>query len=72
MWDMGRGKTPACCGWDVEGGEVRALEGLLRGVLAWEPAERWTVEEYMVRWALPAWERQRGTQGEGEMVCCRC
>jgi hypothetical protein len=42
---------------------MRALEELFRGMLAWEPKERWTVEqvlrsEYMVKWALPAWERQ--------------
>ncbi|KAK4152905.1 protein kinase dsk1 [Chaetomidium leptoderma] len=69
MWDMGRGEKPEGCEWDVEGGEMRALEDLFRGVLAWEPNERWTAEdlvgsEYMVRWALPAWERQRRRQGE--------
>ncbi|KAL2018690.1 hypothetical protein VTK56DRAFT_525 [Thermocarpiscus australiensis] len=69
MWDMGRVEKPESCEWDVEGGEMRALEQLFRGVLAWEPEERWTAEdlvrsEYMVRWALPAWERQRRRQGE--------
>lgn len=73
MWEMGRGKTPESCEWDVEGGEIRALEELFGGVLAWEPEERWTVEElvaseYMVKWALPAWERQRRRQGEGELA----
>lgn len=67
MWDMGRGKTPETCQWDVERGETRALEELLRGMLKFEPAERWSVEqvlasEYMVDWAMPAWERQRQRQ----------
>lgn len=65
MWDMGRGKTPETCEWDVEGGELRALEELLRAMLAFEPAERPTAEqlmasEYMVKWAMPAWKRQLG------------
>jgi serine/threonine-protein kinase SRPK3 len=73
MWDMGRGEKPEGCEWDVEGGEVRALEDLFRGVLAWEPGERWTAEdlvgsEYLVRWALPAWERQRERRGKGVSV----
>ncbi|KAK3386145.1 kinase-like domain-containing protein [Podospora didyma] len=63
MWDMGRGETPEACQWDVEGGEMRALEDLLRGMLKFEPAERLSAEqlmtsEYMVKWAMPAWERQ--------------
>lgn len=63
MWDMGRGETPANCEWDVEGGEMRALEELLAGMLAFEPAQRLTAEEvmaseYVTKWALPAWERQ--------------
>ncbi|KAI0096291.1 kinase domain-containing protein [Nemania sp. FL0031] len=63
MWDMGRGETPETCQWDVERGEMRALEELLRGMMAFEPAERPTAEqlmksEYMVKWAMPAWERQ--------------
>lgn len=67
MWDMGRGEKPESCEWDVEGGEMRALEDLFRGVLAWEPEERWTADdlvgsEYMVKWALPAWERQMKRQ----------
>jgi hypothetical protein len=49
---------------------VRALEELFRGVLAWEPGERWTVgdlvgSEFMVRWALPVLERQRQRVGLG-------
>ena len=68
LWDMGRGETPETCEWDVEGGELRALLALFRGILAWEPEKRWTAEdllgsEYMVKWALPAWERQRRRQG---------
>lgn len=60
LWDMGRGETPETCDWDVE--ELRALLALFRGMLAWEPEKRWTAEdllspEYMVKRALPAWER---------------
>lgn len=40
MWHMGRGETPNTYEWDVEGGEVRALEGLLRAMLAFEPSKR--------------------------------
>lgn len=63
MWDMGRGITPETCQWDVKGGEMQALENLLRDMLAFEPSERSTAEqvrrsEYMVNWAIPAWERQ--------------
>ncbi|EGX92449.1 protein kinase domain-containing protein [Cordyceps militaris CM01] len=63
MWDMGRGMTPETCEWDVEGGEMQALEDLIRSMLAFEPAKRPTAEqliqsEYMVKWAMPAWERQ--------------
>jgi serine/threonine protein kinase len=63
MWEMGRGETPETCQWDVEGGEMRALEDMLRGMMAFEPKERLTAEnlvrsEYMVKWALPAWDRQ--------------
>lgn len=63
MWDMGRGETPETCRWDVEGGEMHALEELLGGVMVWEPHQRLTAEglmgsEYMVKWAVPAWERQ--------------
>ncbi|OAA37002.1 Protein kinase domain containing protein [Metarhizium rileyi] len=63
MWDMGRGMTPETCEWDVKGGEMQALEKLLRRMLAFEPSERPTAEqlmrsEYMVKWAIPAWERQ--------------
>ncbi|KJZ70177.1 hypothetical protein HIM_10437 [Hirsutella minnesotensis 3608] len=62
MWDMGRGMTPETCDWDVEGGgEMQALEEMLKGMLAFEPSERPTAEqlmksEYMVKWAMPAWE----------------
>ncbi|KAI1195787.1 kinase domain-containing protein [Nemania serpens] len=64
MWDMGRGETHETCQWDVERGEMRALEELLRGMMAFEPAERLTAEqlmrsEYVVKWAMPAWERQQ-------------
>ncbi|KAG8162661.1 hypothetical protein KVR01_007139 [Diaporthe batatas] len=63
LWDMGRGETPEDCEWDVAGGEMRALEELLRGMLAFEPTQRLTAEhvmasEYITRWAIPAWERQ--------------
>jgi serine/threonine protein kinase len=71
MWDMGRGETPETCQWDVEGGEMRALEELLKGMMAFEPGERLTAEglmtsEYMVKWALPAWQRQCARQ-KGEV-----
>lgn len=64
LWDMGRGETEHTCEWDVAGGELRALEDLLRAMIAFEPVERPTADqllrsEYMVKWALPAWERQR-------------
>jgi serine/threonine-protein kinase SRPK3 len=71
MWDMGRGEAPESCQWDVKGGEMRALEELLRGMMAFEPAERLTAEqliesEYMLKWAMPAWERQLMTRrGDG-------
>jgi serine/threonine protein kinase len=70
MWDMGRGETPETCQWDVAGGEMRALEELLRGMMTFEPSERFTAEqvlrsEYMVKWALPAWERQCARQRGG-------
>ncbi|OJJ49268.1 hypothetical protein ASPZODRAFT_157692 [Penicilliopsis zonata CBS 506.65] len=64
LCDMGRGETEQTCEWDVAGGELRALEDLLRSMMAFEPAERPTADqllrsEYMVKWALPAWERQK-------------
>ncbi|RAH63972.1 kinase domain-containing protein [Aspergillus aculeatinus CBS 121060] len=64
LWDMGRGETGQTCTWDVAGGELRALEDLLRAMMAFEPTERPTADqllrsEYMVQWALPAWERQK-------------
>jgi len=67
MWDMGRGETPETSQWDVKRCETRALEELLRGMLKFEPAERWFIKqvlasEYMVDWAMPAWERQRQRQ----------
>lgn len=70
MWDMGRGTTPVTCEWDVEGGEMRALEELLRAMLAYEPSERATAQqvvksEYMVKWAMPAWERQQARTSKG-------
>ncbi|KAK6844090.1 kinase domain-containing protein [Apiospora arundinis] len=63
MWDMGRGQTPETCEWDVQGGELRDLEDLLKSMLVYNPAERPTAEQlmisdYMVKWAMPAWERQ--------------
>jgi serine/threonine-protein kinase SRPK3 len=63
LWEMGRGESPDTCSWDVTGGEMRALEDMFRGMLTYEPAQRWTSEqlmasEYMTRWALPAWEEQ--------------
>ena len=64
LWDMGRGETEQTCVWDVSGGEFRALEEMLRAMMTFEPANRPTVEqllkfEYMTKWALPAWERQK-------------
>ncbi|KAL3471766.1 kinase domain-containing protein [Aspergillus californicus] len=63
MWDMGRGETPETCEWDVAGGELAALEDMLRSMLAFEPAQRPTAKhllesEYVVKWAMPAWEKQ--------------
>lgn len=68
MWDMGRGETPDTCQRDVQGGEMRALEELLRGMMTFEPTERLTAEqlmrsEYMEKWAMPAWDRQRERGG---------
>ncbi|KAM5433470.1 hypothetical protein MferCBS31731_007107 [Microsporum ferrugineum] len=70
MWDMGRGETPETCEWDVAGGELRALEDMLRAMLKFEPAERPTAKqlltsEYMVKWALPAWERHVKRRNSG-------
>ncbi|KAK2747353.1 hypothetical protein FQN55_005102 [Onygenales sp. PD_40] len=64
MWDMGRGETAETCQWDVAGGEFEALEDLLRAMMGFEAGERPTARqlvesEYMVKWAMPAWERQR-------------
>lgn len=65
---MGRGETEQTCEWDVAGGELRALEDLLRAMMAFEPGERPTADqlitfEYVVKWALPAWERQKRRKG---------
>lgn len=56
-------ETEQTCQWDVAGGELRALEDLLRAMMAFEPADRPTADqllrsEYMAKWALLAWERQ--------------
>lgn len=64
---MGRGETEETCEWDVAGGELRALENLLRAMMTFEPGERPTADqllrsEYMVKWALPAWKRQERQQ----------
>ncbi|KAJ5712143.1 hypothetical protein N7488_006299 [Penicillium malachiteum] len=64
LWEMGRGETDQVCEWDVAGGELDALEDFLRAMMSFEPAERPTVDqllrsEYMVKWALPACERQK-------------
>lgn len=64
LWDMGCGETEQMCQWDVAGGGLCALEDLLRAMMAFEPADRPTAEqllrfEYMVKCALPAWERQK-------------
>ncbi|KAJ6184731.1 kinase domain-containing protein [Penicillium mononematosum] len=64
LWDMGRGETEKTCEWDVAGGELHALEDFLRAMMTFEPAERPTADqllgsEYMAKWALPAWERQK-------------
>lgn len=69
LWDMGRGETPETCEWSVEGGEMRALEELLRAMLAFEPEKRPSAQqlmksEYMVKWAMPAWRRQQ-TRSKG-------
>ncbi|RYP77389.1 hypothetical protein DL771_001184 [Monosporascus sp. 5C6A] len=63
LWDMGRDETPETCEWNIAGGELQALENFLRGMIAFEPIDRLTAEqlmasEYMIKWALPAWERQ--------------
>ena len=68
LWDMSRGETPETCEWNVAEGELRALENLLRGMMTFEPAERPTAEhllvsEYMEKWAMPAWKRQKKQRG---------
>ncbi|KAJ5704292.1 kinase domain-containing protein [Penicillium malachiteum] len=47
LWEMGRGETDQTCEWDVAGGELDALEGFLRAMLAFEPAERPTVNQLL-------------------------
>lgn len=47
---MGRGETPETCKWDVAGGELEALEDLLKGMMTFEPAERLTVGQMMTLW----------------------
>ncbi len=64
LWEMRKGDSPASHRWDVGGGELQAFEDLLKGMIAFEPSERLTAQqlmrsEYMVEWALPAWERQQ-------------
>jgi hypothetical protein len=44
---MGRGETTETYEWDVEGGEMRALEEILRGMLVFEPSERLTAEQVL-------------------------
>jgi hypothetical protein len=44
---MGRGETTETYERDVEGGEMRALEEILRGMLVFEPSERLTAEQVL-------------------------
>ncbi|KAH8890896.1 SR protein-specific kinase Dsk1 [Thozetella sp. PMI_491] len=67
VWGMRGGDTPKECEWDVEGGEPQAFAELLEGMIVYEPLQRLTAQqllesEYMVRWAMPAWERQQRRQ----------
>ncbi|KAL4953699.1 kinase-like domain-containing protein [Aspergillus filifer] len=71
MWITGCVETPETCEWDVQGGEMRALEDMLREMMSFEPEKRPTAKqllesEYMVKWALPAWERQKQKKMEKE------
>lgn len=64
LWDMGRGETPETCEWDLAGGELRALEELLKAMLSWDPEMRPSAQqlldsEYMLKWAMPAWRQQQ-------------
>ena len=72
MWDMDRGK-PGDGQWDFESGELKDLEVMLRGMLAYEPTERLTADQlmksdYMTKWAIPAWERQQERSRESLKV----
>ncbi|EFW14311.1 conserved hypothetical protein [Coccidioides posadasii str. Silveira] len=63
MWNMGWDEMLETCQWDVAAGEFKALEDMLRSIMMFELAERPTVKqllelEYIVKWAMPAWERQ--------------
>lgn len=73
MWWMGRGKTRETCQWDVEMGEMEALEDMLSTMLKYEFSERATADEllrsdYMTKWAIPAWERQLERMSRVEQV----
>ncbi|KAJ5280227.1 SR protein-specific kinase Dsk1 [Penicillium angulare] len=66
-WEMGRGETEQTCEWDVAGGDLRALEDMLRAMLAFEPTERPTVDQILksefnvVKWPCPRGRgRKRG------------
>ncbi|OAX83059.1 hypothetical protein ACJ72_02589 [Emergomyces africanus] len=50
VWDMGRGETLETYEWDVPGGKFRALEG--------PTVKQLMMSDFMVKWAMPAWERQ--------------
>jgi hypothetical protein len=62
MLDMGREETPETCEWDIAGSELKALEDMLRTMMTFESAERPTAKllrsGYMMKWAIPARERQ--------------
>lgn len=67
---MGRGETEQTCEWDIAGGELGALEGFLRAMLAFEPAGRPIADqllgsEYMVKWSFL---RGRGRKAETELT----
>ncbi|OBU01581.1 hypothetical protein VE01_00323 [Pseudogymnoascus verrucosus] len=59
MWDMGCGEAPESCQWDVKEGEMRALDELLRGMMAFEPASRLTAEQLMESEYMVKLERRR-------------
>ncbi|EAS27345.3 uncharacterized protein CIMG_09950 [Coccidioides immitis RS] len=61
--DMGWGEMLETCQWNVAAGEFKALEDMLRSIMMFELTERPTVKQllelkYIVKWAMPAWERQ--------------